>query len=226
MAIGDTLGNLFGNSPLKAMRKHMVSVNKGVELLPSFFIALCDRDIDTATKIQSQISDYEHEADDLKAKIRMSLPKSVFLPVDRSDLLLMLQTQDKIANQAKDLSGIALGREMRIPEDLTDDIHQYVLLNIKAVERACKAINQLGDLLEAGFRGRELKIVDDIIEEIDDYEHKSDSAQRALRHKLFAIEKDFNPVDVMFMYRTIEALGDLSDRAQSVGARLQILTAR
>ncbi|HBP75141.1 MAG TPA: phosphate transport regulator, partial [Alcanivorax sp.] len=34
------------------------------------------------------------------------------------------------------------------------------------------------------------------------------------------------PVDVIFLYKIIEWIGDLADRAQKVGGRLQLLLAR
>ena len=40
------------------------------------------------------------------------------------------------------------------------------------------------------------------------------------------LEKDLNPVDVMFLYQIIEWVGDLADLAERVGARLEILLAR
>jgi uncharacterized protein Yka (UPF0111/DUF47 family) len=50
--------------------------------------------------------------------------------------------------------------------------------------------------------------------------------EREIRAQLFTIERDLQPVDVMFLYRVIDWIGDLADRAQKVGSRLQILIAR
>jgi uncharacterized protein Yka (UPF0111/DUF47 family) len=50
--------------------------------------------------------------------------------------------------------------------------------------------------------------------------------QVAVRSKLFELEKDLPPVDVMFIYRVIEWIGDLADLAQRVGSRLEIMLAR
>jgi hypothetical protein len=50
--------------------------------------------------------------------------------------------------------------------------------------------------------------------------------QIALRKDLLALERDLNPVDVMFLYQIIDWVGDLADLAERVGARLEILLAR
>ena len=41
-----------------------------------------------------------------------------------------------------------------------------------------------------------------------------------------ALEVELPPVDVIFLYQIIDWVGDLADRAQRVGSRLQLLVAR
>jgi hypothetical protein len=65
-----------------------------------------------------------------------------------------------------------------------------------------------------------------MISQLDAIEDDTDSLQITLRKNLLAIEKDLNPVDVMFLYQIIDWVGDLADLAERVGARLEILLAR
>ena len=46
------------------------------------------------------------------------------------------------------------------------------------------------------------------------------------RKILFRLEKDLPPVDVIFLYKIIDWIGDLADRASRVGGYLQLLLAR
>ena len=80
--------------------------------------------------------------------------------------------------------------------------------------------------METGFRGREVELVEKMISQLDSIEDDTDSLQISLRKNLLAIEKDLNPVDVMFLYQIIDWVGDLADLAERVGARLEILLAR
>ena len=50
--------------------------------------------------------------------------------------------------------------------------------------------------------------------------------QIEVRRALFKLEKDLPPVDVMFLYQIIEWIGDVADRAERVGNRLEQLLAR
>ena len=148
------------------------------------------------------------------------------MPVDRADLLELLTQQDKIANRAKDIAGRVLGRKLEIPTILQEDFIAYLTRCIQATEKAADAINELDDLLETGFRGREVALVEKMINQLDDIEDDTDNMQIKLRKKLLGIEDTLKPVDVMFLYQIIDWVGDLADLAERVGSRLEILLAR
>ncbi len=226
MPRSNPLSNLFGKSPIKPMQEHMAVAHKAVDQLKPFFEAVQKSDWEQVTKLQKSIGDLENEADALKKEIRLHLPKSLFLPVPRSDLLELLSMQDSMANRAKDIAGIILGRKMLLPEAIASNMVQFVAATIATSAQALKAINELDELLETGFSGRELQLVEKLIEELDRLEHHTDELQITIRSDLFTIEKELPPVDVIFLYRVIEWTGDVADRAQKVGSRLQMLLAR
>ncbi|MGB1199002.1 MAG: TIGR00153 family protein [Thalassotalea sp.] len=225
MARNSILG-VFAKSPIKPLEKHIRMVNKcSMQLIP-FFDAVFAQDWSTAGKIRTKISKYERDADALKRQLRMELPGGLFMPVDRADLLELLSQQDKIANKAKDIAGRIFGRKLEIPATLQEKFAAYVQRNIDAIEKAAEAINELDDLLETGFRGREVELVDKIIHQLDEIEDETDALQITIRKDLLAIEADMSAVDVMFLYQIIDWVGDLADLAERVGARLEILLAR
>jgi len=226
MAISSPFSKMFGSSPIKPMQEHMkVARDTAAQLIPFFEAAIAD-DWVKADKIQQKIAELENDADKLKKALRLQLPKSLFLPVPRSDLLQLLSMQDQIPNRAKDIAGIMLGREMGFPKPLQKPMLGFVTAAVATSEQALKAINELDELLEAGFSGRELKIVEKLIKELDSLENKTDKLQIKIRATLFKLEADLPPVDVMFLYRIFEWVGDLADRSQAVGSRLQMLLAR
>ncbi|GAA5315052.1 MAG: TIGR00153 family protein [Candidatus Pelagadaptatus aseana] len=226
MPISNPLANLFGKSPITPIQEHMAASHNAAALLADFFDASNQEDWEKAEEIQQKISEQENLADDLKKQIRLELPKSLFLPVPRGDLLELLSMQDQIANCAKDIAGIMLGREMRMPKKIRKDMTAFVKASIATSEQAMTAINELDELLEAGFGGPEVKLVQKLIKKLDDLENKTDKLQISIRSKLFKVEKDLPPVDVMFTYQIIEWVGELADKAQKVGSRLQMLLAR
>ncbi len=144
----------------------------------------------------------------------------------RSDLLDLLSVQDKIPNRAKDIAGLMLGRTMVIPQPLQAPMLNYVSRCVEASAQALKALKELDSLLETGFSGREVALVEKMVEELEEIERDTDRMQITIRRALYALEKDLPPVDVMFMYKIIEWVGDVADRAERVGNRLEQLLAR
>ncbi|MCP8900715.1 TIGR00153 family protein [Gilvimarinus xylanilyticus] len=226
MAFSNPFSNMFGRSPIKPMQEHMTAVVEASSRLSGFFEAVIANDWSRAATIQKEISEIESQADDMKKQLRLHLPKSLFLPVPRTDLLELLGTQDRIANKAQDITGIMLGRKMSIPAQLQPQFTDFVQSAQKTAEQALAAINELDELLETGFSGREVSLVENMIEKLDQYERINDQQQVELRAGLFALEAELPPVDVMFLYQIIDWIGDLADRAQTVGSRLQLLLAR
>ncbi|MAX56225.1 MAG: TIGR00153 family protein [Alcanivoracaceae bacterium] len=226
MSFGSSIAGLFGRSPIKPLQQHYDTVHQCACTLADFFTAVTQSDWDQARILRKRIAELENEADELKKEFRLNLPKSLFLPVPRTDLLELISVQDKVANKAKDISGLMLGREMSIPATLADAMLSYVQGAIDTSAQAQKAINELDELVETGFSGREIKLVEDLIEELDRLERANDEQQITIRATLFKLESELPPVDVIFLYKIIEWVGDLADRAQKVGGRLQMLVAR
>jgi predicted phosphate transport protein (TIGR00153 family) len=220
------ISGLFGSSPFKPLQEHMASVQECTARLLPYFDAVLNKDWDEAARQQQKISELEKHADRLKRHLRLRLPNSLFMPVARRDLLELLTMQDKVANKAKDIAGLILGRKMEFPESIGPQLREFVTRSIDASAQAQTAINELDELVETGFRGNEVKLVASMIHQLDEIEHDTDRMQVHIRTGLAAVEKELPPVDVMFLYKIIDWIGDLGDRAQQVGSRLELLLAK
>lgn len=226
MAVSNYMSGIFGNSPVKPMQMHMNKVHECVSLLIPFFEAVLVEDWKKVEKHQQKISVLENEADALKKELRLNLPKGLFMQVSRRDILEILTIQDSVANKAKDVAGLILGRKMILPKKIAADYLKFVQRCVDASAQAKVTINELDELVETGFRGTEVKLVQKMIKTLDKIEADTDKLQRKIRLKLFEIENDMPPLEVMFLYKVIESTGDVADQAQRVGSRLQLLLAR
>ena len=214
---------LFGKSPISPLQQHMTLAHSCVEELSGFMSAIDEQDWTRAEKIKSTIATKEGEADKLKKKLRLNLSSTFMMPFSRRDLLDLLLMQDSIANISKDVSGLIVNRKMELPKKISNDMCELTKVCIATSAHALKAINELDELLETAFGKRGKKVVNSIIADINKLESQSDKIQHKIRAKLFPLEKELPPVDVMFYYRAIEWLGELADAAQRVGSRLEIL---
>ena len=218
--------SLFGHSPIKPLQHHMHTVVQCVELLTPFFQAVIKEDWEAVEANYNSIAEFEGQADDQKQDIRLHLPKSLFMPINRSDLIQLLSKQDKICNTAKDIAGIMLGRKQVIPKKLATDMTAYVKSAVAVAVEAKVVIDELDELIGSGFGNREIDRINRCITKLEKAEDKNDKRQITLREKLHEIEADLPPIDAMFMYNTIEAIGNLADRAQSAGEQIQVIIAR
>ena len=226
MAGANILGNLFGRSPIGPIQEHMQVANEAAQLLPELIRATAADDWIRAKELHKEIAQAERAADKLKRSVRRHLPKSLFLPVPRSDLLGLVSIQDGVANTARDIAVIIMGRNMRFPEPLNESVLEFTEACAATSQHALEAIQELDELLEVGFSGREVKRVEAMLKELDKMERRTDKLAVSVRGKLFRMEAELPPVDVMFYYRVLSLIATLADEAETVGDRLQILMAK
>jgi len=217
---------MFAESPVKPLQEHIEKVHECVKKLEPFFKAVVEKNYEQVATIQQEIHKLEVEADDLKHDLRIHLPNSLFMPMPRERILDIVLNQDRLANKAKEIAGYVNGRQMNIPEVLSDLMLEFVGQTIKASRQAKKIVNELDELIEVGFRGREVGSVEEMINDLDDIEYAADKLGTQMNNALFAIEKSLDPIDAVFLYRVIQNVGEVADIAQRVGARLELLLAR
>lgn len=226
MTLSNSISNIFGVSPIKPLQNHMAEAINCVIHLEDFLSATFENDWDTASAVFDKIKADEQSADKLKKQFRMHMPKSLFMPVSRGDLLGILTQQDNIANITKDICGIILGRQMAIPKELQADFLGFADCSAETCHKAQGAINELDELLETGFAGAEVKFVQKLIRELAAQEQKVDKKELKLRKKLFNIETGLSPIDVIFMYNIIDQIGSLADTAELIGNQVELLLAK
>ena len=226
MSSSNTFAKVFGRSPIKPLQGHMQSVVECAKYMLPFFEAVIANDWKQAEKQYEQIVEAENRADAEKKKIRLHLPKSLFLPIPRQDLLNLLSKQDKIANTAKDIAGLIFGREMSIPPAIAEALIEFIKTSIKTTSAAKSVINELDELIETGFGGRSIEVVEKLIFRLEQLEHQTDEQQILIRAQLHPLEEKLSPVDVIFLYKIIEQIGNLADYAQKTGDQIQVIVAR
>ncbi len=226
MKTTNPIASLFGHSPFKPMQEHMRAVKDCVSEVPGLFDALVNGDEEALVAAKERIFEKEQEADDLKNQLRSHLPKSLFMPVDRRDLLDLLDVQDSIADVAQDCAGLLVERNMEVPEPMKQPLLALVKRCVETAYFSAKIIEELDELLEMGFRGREASQVSDMVDKLNSIEDETDELGMVLTKVLFENEDEMKPVSVVFWYQLIQWIGDIADYAEKVGDRLRLLIAR
>lgn len=224
--VGGYLSGIFASSPIGPLQKHMERVLECVRELAPFFEAVMADDAARRHSILERIVELEHKADDMKKDLRLHLPTSLFMPIDRRDMLEVLAMQDEVAGVTRDLAGLVDGRSMQFPQALQAGYLELIKTCIQACEQAYTAISELDELIETGFDNSERKRISGMLNELDALEHWTDEQAATLAGTLMALEDKLPPVQVMFLYKAIDLASIIADCAQRVGSRLQLTLAR
>lgn len=83
--------------------------------LPALRDAMRSLDIVKLKEAAERIRQVEHEADEIRHRIRDHLPETLFLPVDRGDLLDMLAARDAMADKAGEVAVLASRKPLPRP---------------------------------------------------------------------------------------------------------------
>jgi uncharacterized protein len=219
-------GSLFGRSPFTGLQAHMRVVHQCASHVVPLFEAMVAGDQVAMEAAAAQIDVLENEADRIKNDLRAHLPSSLFMPVDRRDLLEILHAQDSIADVAQDIAGMVRIRDMRLPLDLNDPLLALVRSSVGAVGDCLGVLERLDELLEVGFRGKQVEQVEVLLTQVAKSEDEADMLGMALTRGVFSHESDMSPVSVMLWVQMSDWIGDLSDHAQKVSNRLRLVIAR
>ena len=215
--------NLFGRSPFAPLQSHMSQVTKCVELLKTLFMALEKKDYEAVQSIADTMSELEHEADVMKNDIRNHLPKSLFLPVDRGNLLEVLGLQDKIADLAEDSAVLCTLKQIVMLESFKNDFHEFLDKNVETFKSATLIIKEMHELLESSFGGAEALKVRGMVDEVSYKEHEADIIQRKLLKNLFKAENEMSYSTFHLWQKIFESLGNISNLSEKLASRVRLM---
>lgn len=221
-----TIEKLFGKSPFGPLVEHTRRVHATVECIRPFLEAYLAGDWERCEELHDDVSRLEHRADKQKNEIRDQLPKSVFLPVDRSDVLGYLKQQDAIADAAEDLTVLLTLRNVETPPELGAMILDFADQVIRTSELLLDAGLELADLFEASFSGPGVDRVLKMVADVNDQEWEADKRERVVTRELLSYEDGMDPIDLLLWMRALDALGEVANHAENTGDLLRMMLAR
>lgn len=217
-----TILNLFARSPFAPLQTHMEKVASCVHMVPDLFVAMEKKDYAALEKIAAKISELEHQADLTKNDIRNHLPKSLYLPVDRSHFLDILTIQDRIADAAEDAAVLTTLKNLVLLDRLKDDFHLFLTKNIEAFNGAQLIIQEINELLESSFGGPEAKKVRGMVENVAFKEHEVDLIQRKLLKNLLQCENEMTYTTFDLWQRIFQSIAAISNLSENLAYRVRM----
>lgn len=221
-----TIERIFGKSPFGPLQEHMVVVKECVDHIIPFFEAVIKNDKSSVKAIADKIFDLEEKADEIKNNLRDHLPRSLFMPVDRYNILEILDDQDSIADTAQDISILFTLRPFAIPEKVKNGLRTFVDSSVKVCHMGAEISERIDKLLDTSFLGTEAERVLGMIKELNKLERKNDEAGLRLARQIFSIEKDIPPVEIFLWFQLNGLIGNIADYSQKVANRMRLIIAK
>jgi len=204
----------------------MQCVVECVHKLVDFFMAVGKGKWVDAGCCYDELVRIELQATIVKRDIRLHLPNSLLTPIARTDLLDLLSKQGEIVKIAKKSAELIFLREMTFPESLSDSMLNFVKAASVSVDKAMQIIDELDELIETAFSNREIDKIRELITSLDLFEQEIGRLQCDIFTQLNRSEPVIEPVDVIFLYRATELVGNLAEQAHKVGNQMQVIIAR
>ena len=226
MVVKNPLMQLFGQSPFKPMQEHVRIAIECAHEVPNLFEAVRAGDTGSVELSRGKIYALENRADEIKNKLRTHLPKSMFMPVDRRDLLEILDLQDSIADTAQDIAGMMVARPMSLPNTVFEALMDLTKQCVSVCNHLGQVMEQLDELLETGFRGPESEKVMFMLDQLNEEETKTDIQAIKVMRLLFECEDEIGAVSTIMWDRVIHWIGDLANFAERAGNRHRLLLAQ
>jgi len=216
-----TIAKLFGRSPFGPLQSHMAKVAQCVEKVVVIFEALLRGDYEQVEQLAGEISRIEHEADQIKHDIQNHLPRSLFMAVDRTALQEILAIQDSIADKSENIAVLLTLKRITMLEALKEDFAAFLAKNVEAVAVVHGIIDQLDELVESGFGGREAEEVFKMVEDVAHKEYEADLIQRRLLKLVFVHENELSVGDFFLWVRLFKQVSELSNLSERLANRVR-----
>lgn len=218
-----TIARLFGKSPFAPLKVHMKKVASCVEKLQELFKAFQEGESDKLPSLAKTISKLEYEADLTKNDMRNHMPKSLFLPVERYDLLQILHIQDSIADTCEQIGITLTLHHLDIPASMQESLSEFIAKSLETFEKTHHVILEFDNLIESTFGGIEAEKVKMLTEEVSYVDHQSTKLKNSLSRHLFEIAPEL-PYQVFYLWiRLFDDIARFSKLSERLCGRVRMI---
>lgn len=163
----------------------------------------------------SEIHEFESKADDIRHEVEDMMYLKALFPESRGDILGLLETVDRIPNQAETAVRMVLYQNISIPEELWPLVLKLINVSVNCASVALEASKNLFSNFTAATVA---------VGRVDELESEADHVRAELIRKIFSSPiEDLDKILLRDLAHSIEAI---SDRAENVGDRIRIAVAK
>lgn len=191
--------------------------------LEELFTEFLTGSFDNLEALAEELSELEHQADLTKNDIRNHLPRSILLPIDRSQLLEILSMQDTLADKAEELGNLLILRPLNRVDSIHSNLSEFFQKNLDAFWDVREITREMKDLVESTFGGKEAAKVKDMIDTSSYKEYESDVMMRKLLKNFFTKADSLSTPEFFLWTRLIEEIGTISHLSEKLAMRMRLM---
>jgi predicted phosphate transport protein (TIGR00153 family) len=181
----------------------------------SFLQYLDDPDKDVLEKNGVEIHKAESLADDIRREVEVMMYSKALFPESRGDILALLESTDRVPNQAEATLHMISNQRISIPKQF----HPQIIEMISLCMRCGKAMLDASEKLFSDFT-----IATIMIGKIDELESEADHLEESIIKQIFS--SDMDGFEKIMLRDTVKQIAAISDRAENVGDKIRIIVAK
>ncbi|MCD6288215.1 MAG: TIGR00153 family protein [Candidatus Hydrogenedentes bacterium] len=187
-----------------------------VDEFRSAFVRFCETGDRTVLEQDfRKVHKAESNADDIRREIEVLMYSKALFPESRGDILGLIESTDKVANQSENAVQMLLTHHIEIPPELKDGI-------VELVDTSHRAVGTLLNALKTLFTDFTTATSD--TGKIDELESSADRIEAELIDRVFS--SDMTGTQKIVLRDLLWAIENISDRAETAGDRIRIIVAK
>lgn len=197
------------------VREHLQEVEQAVSTFQKAVDAYLAGDIAEAEELAYATHRAEGRADDVRREVESEILKGALLASSRRDILEIIEGVDKLANAAEATLDYLIPQRVSVPQELEPEIRAIAAKSADIFTEVKTALHLLfTDMRQALEHTRK----------IEKLESEVDGLERGAIEKLFRMDIDL--AEKLHVRGFIEGLVELSDRAEDLSDRIEIMVAQ
>ncbi|MDL1970959.1 MAG: TIGR00153 family protein [Candidatus Desulfofervidaceae bacterium] len=222
----------FVTSPFRNLIPFTDKLKEGMEMLRKAVQAYIEGDYKRFEALSERVCNIEHEADKMKREIRNSLPKGIFMPVDKFQFFCLVRELDQILDSAEDTVVWLSFKHGVVLECVKKEFSALLEICIQSVWVLSEAVHLMPKAI--GFIKKDQELIKEKIREVRQREWESDQIAQCIVKTIFNLPHvdcslGNGKIDCLTIHHLLETtkfIGHIADHAENAADILRAMIAK
>jgi len=208
---------------IQQLREHSNSVHQSVELIQSLADALLAEDYEKIRTLHEQMCRIKDEVDQSRLLLYGQIKEMHFHSAGGDAFSQYMACQDKVADSSQAFAELLALRKTAVPTELRDDFRALVAEVVNTGRRTMSLAEELSSEAKTCCTDVEAQNSLDATRGFTDDKGRAMQRQMEFARHLYSLEKQLDPVTVMFLDKYRTALQEVADNAERAAEHLRLM---